>query len=192
MQRKAAIGDYYPTLTAIGNYGEQGLTPEDTVEAWFVGAYAQIPIFDSFRNRGAIIQQDSQWKQEQSRTRDLEDRIWNEVRQYADELSYYESSVLAADENVMYTDEVLQEKTDAKESGMATDLDVVEAEVDLADAKFDRIEAVYNYNLGVMKWFKTVGDIRKALAERPVHELWDPGPDPDAQEAQDGAEQSPP
>jgi outer membrane protein len=192
LQRKAAIGDYYPTLMANGNVGQQGLTPDDTDDAWFIGAFAQVPLFDSFRRRGTIIQQDSQWKQEQTRTRDLEDRIGNEVQQFADELSYHESSVRVADENVMYTDEVLREQTDAKEAGTATDLEVVEAEVDLADAKFARVEAMYNYNLAVAKWFRATGGVRRALDERPLHELWNPGPDADSEEAQDGAQESPP
>jgi outer membrane protein TolC len=192
IQRKSAIADYYPTLKASGNYGESGLTPDDTVETWFIGAAATIPLFDSFKRRGTIIQRDSKLKQERSRTRDMEDRMGNEVRQSADELGYYEAMVLAADENVMYSDEVLHKTRDGEQAGTTTELDVVEAEVDLANAKYNRLEAMYNYDLSVTKWFKATGNVREAALERETRELWNPGPDANAEETQDGAEQGPP
>ena len=192
MQKDSARAEYYPTVMAIGNYGEQGLTPDDTVEAWFIGAYAQISIFDSFKRSGTIVQQDSQLKQQENRTKDMESQMWNELRQAADELEYNEQSVLVADESVILANDELTAQEDNKAAGTATDLDVVSAEVDLADAKFNRIEAVYNYSLSAVKWYKIIGDVREVLLERPEHALWNPAPDADAEKADDGAEQSPP
>ncbi|MFH0909713.1 MAG: TolC family protein [bacterium] len=192
MQKDSARAEYYPTLKAMGNYGEQGLTPDDTVEAWFIGAYAQISVFDSFRRSGTIVQQDSQLKQQENRTKDMENQIWNELRQVADELTYNEQAVLVADENVILANDELTEQEDNKAAGTATDLDVVSAEVNLADAKFLRVQSVYGYSLSAVKWYKTIGDVREVLTERPEHALWNPAPDTDAEKANDGAEQSPP
>ena len=192
MQKDAASAEYYPTLRAIGNYGEQGLTPDDTVEAWFIGAYASISLFDSFKRSGSIVQQDSQLKQQENRMKDMEGQMWNELRLAADELKYNEQSVLVADESVVLADESLTEQEDNKAAGTATDLDVVSAEVDLADAKFARIQAIYEYNLTAVAWYKAVGNVREVLVERPEHALWNPAPDADAEEPDDGAEQSPP
>jgi outer membrane protein TolC len=138
------------------------------------------------------VQQDSQMKQQENRMKALEGSMWNELRLAADELKYNGQAVLVADENVIFADETLTEQEDNKAAGMATDLDVVSAEVDLADAKFGRIQAIYEYNLASVAWFKAVGNVREVLVERPEHALWNPAPHADAEEANDGAEQSPP
>lgn len=183
---EAARNAYWPTVKAMGDYGQQGYYMDDTVEAWFVGAVVEIPIWDSYRRSGKLIQRESELAQTRFKTEDLQDTISVSVRGVLDELDVKASSVQLATEAVSLQESKRSLAQDKADSGQATPLELLQAEVDLEEARYRKMQALYEYDVALVAWFASLGDVADfcdfAKGSR------DPGPDANLEEANDRVE----
>jgi outer membrane protein TolC len=150
----------WPRLTLSGDYGMQGEDYSDTVETWSIGAGLDIPIWDSFKTDGEIETAESRKGQEETRTSALAASIGAEIETASDELDLREQAVAVAREAVAVAESALVCVRDGAAAGESTPLDVLQAQVDLADARVEEVQAVQDYNAACIEWFRAVGDVQ--------------------------------
>ena len=158
-EKKAAKAGWAPSLNLNGHYGQQGEEFDDTVDIWYVGLVLNIPIWDSLERYGNYQQKASAYAQACNRTENMERAIENEIRDMQETLDLAANAIAVAEESVRVTRDSLTYQQGKEKVGDATPLDVVQAEVDLADVEFKRLEKIYEYNLASVNWYKALGDI---------------------------------
>ena len=159
LQRDAARHSRYPDLRGMGSYGRQGNTPDDTVDAWMIGIMASVPIWDSYERRGKIEVKESQYQQERFQSEDLVKAVQSELDLLRDELNYAVSTVEVLQQSVDYLTENRQYLEDKVTAGTGKRIDLLSAEVDLAQAEYKLLEAIFNHEIVRIKWLKSTGQI---------------------------------
>jgi outer membrane protein len=161
MQRDAAKFTRWPVVRGFGSYGRQGNYMDDTVDAWMIGAFASIPIWDSYERTGKIEVKESQYQQVRYDGEDLTRAVASELELLRDEINFTASTVELAEQSVDYLDENRQYMEDKVTAGTGKRIDLLSAEVDLAQAEFKLIEAIYNHEIARVKWFKSIGQLEE-------------------------------
>ena len=164
MQRDAASYARYPELRGMGSYGRQGNNIDDTVDAWMIGIMASVPIWDSFERRGKIEIRESQYQQTRFETEDLANAVESELELLRDEMVFASASVRLLEQSVEYLEENRQYLEDKVTAGTGKRIDLLSAEVDLAQAEYKLIEAVFNHEIIRIKWLKSIGSIEEVAA----------------------------
>ena len=163
-EKNAAKAGWAPTLNLAGHYGQQGEEWDDTVDIWYIGLVLNLPIWDSLERRGIYQQKSSLYAQSCNRTENMEHTIENEIRDMQETLDLAANAINVAEESVQVARDSLTYQQGKEKVGDATPLDVVQAEVDLADVEFKRLEKIYEYNLASVNWYKVLGDISRITA----------------------------
>ncbi len=184
LNREAAKKAYYPTVSAFGSYGLQGNDPTDTVEAWSIGAFASLPIWDFYDRKGRLEQKESQLNQVRYAREDMVMGIVSELDIARRNVSYAMDTVSLMTQTVAYAELKKQSEDDKLADGAGRRIDVLEAEVDLAQAEYKHLEALYNHEKARLVWLKATGNIASLALPR----SGDPGPDLYLEEADDGVE----
>ncbi|HMP73929.1 MAG TPA: TolC family protein [Kiritimatiellia bacterium] len=162
-RRDAARKDRYPTLSATGSFGYQGNTPDDTIEAWLIGAVATLPIWDFNRRRGVIEVRQSEVEQTRINLHGLEAAIHNEIAASSAQIAFQREFLDLMDTTVAYMQDYRDLYEDRLNSGVAKRLDLISAEVDLAQAEYKKVEAMYQLLLAQLSLLYATGDITQLL-----------------------------
>jgi outer membrane protein TolC len=156
----------WPDFTASGTYGRQGDLPDDTIEAWSVGIAASFPIWDGYDRRGKTEIKASQLQQTRYDTEDLVAAIRNELALIHDERTFTAATVDLMEQSVQYLEENRQYLEDKVTAGVGKRIDLLSAEVELAQAEYKWIEAIYNHEIARILWLKAIGAV-ETIADTP-------------------------
>ena len=129
----------------------------DSIDGWQIGAQASWNIFDGYQTRGKVVQAKAAHEKSKLELDDTSSRIEIEVR------TAYSSFVQARE--VLESQKKVQEQADealrlAKtraENGAGTQLDVLNAETALTEARTTQIEAKHDYAVAVAKLNRAIG-----------------------------------
>ena len=156
-----ARAGYLPSLQAFGGYGVRSSAFENDLTAerhgWFVGARVGWDIFDGMLTRGRVVS--AKAAHERSMT-ELDDRgrgIELEVRtaysQFLEAREVLESQLKVQEE----AEESLRLANARADAGTATQLDVLDAETSLTEARTNQSLAQRDYAVAVAKLERAVG-----------------------------------
>jgi len=79
LARDASVADRYPEVRAVGTYGQEGETFDDTVEAWTLGVVARITLWDFHGRKGSLDLREGFLQRVEYEVLDLEQQIMAEV-----------------------------------------------------------------------------------------------------------------
>jgi len=167
-----AHSGYRPEVSLFGGYEARKSSLSDrvgdSVHGWTAGIQASWSIFDSGRTRGKIIQAQSRRTQAQLDRMDAQLAIEVQVRQaYADFLTA-QQLVEASRQVVRQAEEALRLARSRYDVGSGTQLDVLESQVDLTDARNNEIEALFQYNVALASLRQAAAFDRVALECAPT------------------------
>ncbi len=155
-----AKANRYPSVSAFGGWQLfRGTTDSfrDSRDGWLIGVQSEWNIFDGGATGGRVAQARSAVEQsrlglgEQSLAIDVEVRRALSSFQEAHELAEASQKVVAQAE------ESLRLANARYGAGTATQLDVLQSQVDLTTARTNQIQSFYGYNVAVAKVRKAVG-----------------------------------
>ncbi|RJS94055.1 TolC family protein [Salinisphaera sp. Q1T1-3] len=142
----SARGQRLPTLGLEADYGESGNTPsENSRPTYAVGATLSVPIFDGGRISGQVDAAASRLNQQQIRFRDTQDQVEQDVRTSRETLTELAARVRAARANLTLAKQELDRSQDRFAHGVTDNVEVVDAQSSLADARTQRIDALAEY-----------------------------------------------
>ncbi len=129
----------------------------DSIDGWQVGAQATWNIFDGYQTRGKVVQAKAAHEKSKLELDDTSSRIEIEVRT-AYSIFVQAREVLESQKKVQeQADEALRLARTRAENGAGTQLDVLNAETALTEARTTQIEAKHDYAVAVAKLERAIG-----------------------------------
>ncbi|HEY3740671.1 MAG TPA: TolC family protein [Bryobacteraceae bacterium] len=161
----AAKMESLPSVGAEGDIGPIGTSVDNARVTRTVGLSVRIPIWDSGRRASQREDAQSQWKQEQIRLKDLREQVSLDVRLAADALQSAETEISVAKEGLALSEQELAQARRRFENGVASSIEVTDAQTRLQRARDNQIAALYAHNLARIDWFAALGKIETTLGQ---------------------------
>jgi outer membrane protein TolC len=157
LDKKAAQLERMPALSFNGYYGGIGTTLGHADQTYAVAASVSLPLFTGGRIRADIQESSAQWVRKQSENADLAGRVDYEVRNAFIDLAAADSAVHVADSNNQLAQKTLEQARDRFVNGVTNNLEVVQAQQDLAAANENYIASLFAYNLAKLALLRAIG-----------------------------------
>ena len=149
--------DFLPQVAAIGggsfyNYQVAGLVPR-----WAVGVGVNIKIFDGLNREYKY----SAAKQTVRRVGALQNKAGKDisvlVEKLYNQMMNYRNQMTSIDASLNFAEEYLRMKNAAFLEGMSSSSDLIDAELNLAGVRTERLQAAYNFDLLLAQLLETAG-----------------------------------
>lgn len=151
----------YPSVAASANYAGIGSDLTNTAQTYTYGFNVNVPIWDGGRRDARREESLSQFRQEQVRTRDLEQQVELDVRLAFDTIHSAAVEVETARGGVDLSDQELAQAKRRYQAGVANALEVTDAQTRLDRARDNLINALYDYNVARIDLATATGRIRE-------------------------------
>lgn len=153
-----ARGNHWPEIAAFGNYTWQsGQINEDIYHGWTAGLQATWDIFNGFQTRGKIEQALAQLEKAKISLEDNRRQIELEVRAAHADIEAAIELLEASMQNVSTAEESVRLSQVRYTSGVGTQLEVLDAQVALTEAKTNVVFAQYTYHVAKAALLKARG-----------------------------------
>ena len=159
----AASAGSLPVLTAIGGYDFARPNPrifpiqKAWKPSWDLGVNIRWPLFDGGRTRAEAAEAVANRRAVESRLRDFDSLIDVEIRQRAADLRSAQASVEAAQAGVEAAAEARRVLAERFGAGVATNTDVLTAQITLLQAELDLTRAAANVQLAAARLDRAMG-----------------------------------
>lgn len=161
----AAHAEYLPSVSLNGDYGVIGPNPAHTHGVFAVTGSVTIPIWQGGRTKGDIQQAESALRERRAEVADQRARVEQDVRTALIELETASGQIRLAETNRQYANETLSEARDRFSAGVATTVEVVQAEEQVASAESDYISGVFSFDLAKLSLARATGDAETELPD---------------------------
>ncbi len=135
-----------PSIQASGDVGLIGNKLSNMLTNDNLQLMMTIPIFDGGQREGRISESRSRIRQEMIKTQDIRDQISLEVRDAVRSLRSAKLQVKEAEEGLTLALTEVKLARTRFAVGMATNIEVTDAQASVATARDNRIEALFNFN----------------------------------------------
>ena len=147
LERKAVRAEQYPSVDFVGDYGVSGSTPTDTaLPTRRVAVQLNVPVFNGGLTRGRLAVAESRARQAQLELDSVRGQVEEDVRLALAALRTSAAQVRANDETVRLAERELEMARDRFKAGVADNLEVVNAQTALANARDAQVTALARYN----------------------------------------------
>ena len=149
--------EFFPQIVAVGggtfyNYQVSKLLPR-----WAVGVGVNFKIFDGLRREYNY----SAARQTLKRVEALKEKADNDISVLIESLysqmMNYRNQITAIETSIAFAEEYLKSKDAAFRAGMSASTDLVDAELNLAKVRIERMQAAYNYDVALAKLLEAAG-----------------------------------
>jgi len=170
-ERRAAAGEGLPSVGVSGDYGLIGNDAASARGTFSVAASVRVPVFEGGRVQAKVQKADARLRQAEASRDDLRARIYYEVQTTLLDLTATDERVGVATSAFALAQQQLEQAQDRFSAGVAGNLDVTQAQETLARATEDRIESLYEHNVGKAALARALGvaetSYREFLRGRP-------------------------
>jgi len=160
--RAAAVGDNLPSLTVNGDFGEL-VAPGNSHSTFAVTAAVNVPIFQGGRSRGRVIEADVDLKSRRREADDMRAAIYYDVKTAFMDLQASNEQLQVATRARDVAGMALSQSRDRFAAGVANNIEVVQAQEQVARANEQYIAALYSYNVGKAVLARNLGDAEQAV-----------------------------
>jgi outer membrane protein TolC len=157
LQKKAALAERYPTVSAAADYGAIGTNFASSHGTVNAAAELRFPLFQGGRVHGDSLEADALLASAKQRLEDLRASIDQEVRDAFLDLQDTAQEVSVEKNAVQLATETLQQSRDRFASGVTDNIEVVQAQESLADANDAYITSLYLYNTAKISLARSIG-----------------------------------
>jgi outer membrane protein TolC len=161
----SARDERLPTLSFNGNYGVSGPNPGNTHGVFSVSGSINVPIWSGGRTHGDIAQADATLRQRRAELADQRGRVEQEVRNSLIELETASGQLELAQSNRTYAAETLKEARDRFNLGVATTVEVVQAQEQVASAENDYVSSLLSFDLARLSLARATGRAESTLPD---------------------------
>ena len=155
---RASKAERYPTLTASGFYGDEGLRFLSNSHGVFQATgTVQFNIFDGGRIKSDVLTNDAELRNRRNELENLRGQIDYEVRSALLDLKSASDQVDVARSNVDLANQSLKQSQDRFAAGVTNTVEVVQAQQAVADAHENLISAQFQYNVAKVSLARALG-----------------------------------
>jgi outer membrane protein TolC len=169
-QVRAAAGQWLPSITTTGG-GEWVSSPtnsswHDISKGWIAQVQGSLPIWDSGAIAGQVIQQRALLFEAKNTYDDDVRQVELEIQQAYSNLQQNRELIQSQEKNVEQAEEALRLAKARLDAGAGTQLDVLNAQVQLLTAQSTRLQAFFGYNSSLAEFDRATG------AQSTYHEMF--------------------
>jgi outer membrane protein TolC len=152
-----------PLISTVGGYDVARPNPKifprqaSWKPSWDVGVNLSWSLFDGGRSRAEVAEAAANRKAAEERLKDFDLNVGTEVRQRASDLASARAAIAAADVGVRSAAEARRVIAERFSAGVATNTDVIDAQVALLQAELDRTRALANAKLAEARLDRALG-----------------------------------
>ena len=145
-EKKAAKDSRLPTLSLLGGWSLQGVSPTASIPAYQYEASLSVPLFTGGRIKAQTAIADIELRKLGQREQELRNRIALEVKTAVAQLDAARTEVDVSNLAVDLARQELEQARDRFEAGVANNIEVVTAQDALSRSNDNQIAALYRYN----------------------------------------------
>jgi len=160
---RAANGALLPSLRFDADYGAIGQTFGAAHGTFSLGATVRIPVFDGGKTTARRIETGSALRQREAELADIRGRVEYEVRSALLDLRAADQQLQATTTNRQLADAELQQARDRVGAGVASNLEITQAQEAVASASEQYISALYSHNLAKASLARALGIAESAV-----------------------------
>ena len=161
----ATHAERLPSISLNGNYGYLGSTPASARAVYAVSGAVNVPIWQGGRTHGDILQAEATLHTRQAELEDQRISVEQDVRNALIEIQTATGQVHLAESNRTYATETLSESRDRFAAGVATTVEVVQAQEQVASAESDYIASLFSFDLAKLTLARACGQAEAALPD---------------------------
>lgn len=161
----AAWQQRLPSIGFSGNYGVLGYTPSAIAPNWTAAATLAIPIFQGGRVEADVQQARSVLKQRQAVVDNLRGSIEQDIDDALLDLKAAAEQVDVARTGLDYAQQTLQQSQDRFAAGVTNNVEVIQAQQQLASANDQYIASLYGFNIGKVLLARAIGNAEQAVEQ---------------------------
>ncbi len=159
-QRKATKADLLPSVSAFGDYGSSGLKPNDVdYPTRSVGVSLNVPIFNGGRTLSEMKIASSRQRESDAQLRDVRAAVEKDVRQALLNVKTREEQVRAAEQAASLATRELQLAQDRFKNGVADNIEVVNAQTALENARLIVVSSLAQFNIARLNLASALGHV---------------------------------
>jgi outer membrane protein TolC len=155
--KRAAAADLLPTLHLDGDYGAIGQQVSTARNTYSIAASVRVPLFDAGRTHARRAEAEALVARRQAELSDFKGRVEFEVRTALLDLRAAAQQLETAQTNVTLATQELQQARDRFAAGVASNIEVTQAQEAVAAASEVYISALYAHNLAKASLARAVG-----------------------------------
>jgi outer membrane protein TolC len=165
LSRKAAISEALPTIKFNADWGTLGPRPSQSHPTYTTAAGLVIPIFQGGKVKGDVMQADALLRRREATLNDLRGQIEFEVRTSFLDLQSAAEQVQVAQSSAKLAEETLTQSRDRFRAGVATSVEVVQAQEALASTTENYINSTFAYNVAKLSLARSLGIAERAVKD---------------------------
>jgi len=162
---RAARAERLPSAYLSGDYGVSGPNPVSTHGVFAVTGSVNVPVWTGGRVKADIEQADAALAQRKAELADQQGQVEQEVRTALIELETAIGQVRLAQQNRGYANETLRESRDRFGLGVATTVEVVQAQEQVANAESDYVSSLYSFEVARIALARATGEAEKQMPD---------------------------
>lgn len=163
LSREAAWKQRLPSIGFAGEYGVLGTTPDAMSPNWTAAATLKIPIFQGGKVEADVQQTDAVLKQRQAQVDDMRGRIEQDVEDAILDLKAAAQQVEVAKLGLDYAQQALGQSQDRFAAGVTNNVEVIQAQQQLASANDRFIASLYAHNIAKVLLARAIGNAEQAV-----------------------------
>jgi outer membrane protein TolC len=160
---RAAQSGFLPSLDVTGDYGVIGLTVGQSLPTFSVTGQVNVPLFEGGRTHGRAAQARADLTQRRNELEDLRANIYYSARSAFLDMSAAEAQLQTARRTRELADLQLTQARDRFAAGVANNLEVVQAQEEVAAASERYISALYDLNISKALVLSAPGSLEEAI-----------------------------
>jgi outer membrane protein TolC len=161
---KTADAARLPKLSLSGLWSEQGLTPSSAIPVYVYQGSIDVPLFTGGQIQAERAKADLAIRQLRQQEQELRNRIALEVKTALAQLQSARTEVNVANLGVDLAKQEVEQARDRFQAGVASNIEVITAQDELARANDNQIAALYRYNQSRADLAHSVGQMEAVYA----------------------------
>jgi outer membrane protein TolC len=154
-----------PSIGFSGNYGVLGFTPGSMAPNWTAAATLAIPIFQGGKVEADVQQSRAVLKERQAQVDNLRGSIEQDIENSLLDLKAAAQQVEVAKTGLDYAQETLVQSQDRFAAGVTNNVEVVQAQQQLASANEQYITSLYAHNIAKVLLARAIGNAEEAVKQ---------------------------
>ena len=154
---RAQRSSFLPQVVAMGGMSFYDYQVSKVLPRWAVGVGVNFKLFDGLNREYEY----SAAKQTVRRVEALQDKAGNDisvlVEKLYNQMENYRTQMASIEASLAFAEEYLKTKNAAFLEGMSSSTDLIDAELNLAKVKTERIEAAYRYDVSLAQLLEAAG-----------------------------------
>ena len=161
--KKAALGDRLPAVKVMADWGTIGLTAPTSLPTFNVTGAVEVPIFEGRRQDGRIAQADAELRRRTAELENMKATIYYDVRSAFLDLEASKQLAESAARGRALADQQLQQSRDRFAAGVASNIEVLQAQEAVATATEQAISAEYGLAVARALLAESTGSAEETL-----------------------------